>query len=257
MTLQRISVEDLHIEDESSFRHVELYGRLKAALRAIGSVFCHPEAATSIAGEDDARLLNLAFWRPGDVAEVLPDDVITADQLAHNAWHAVVRRGLGDEAASADGLLLGEAIASAFDLYMVGRLLGHAPESQLLATQVPAMADAAAAAGLGEAAFAALLERCSREPEASFEQLRQLLFDVSVALVACDGVDEAATVLEAHASHHFAPLLHHYELSTWVLFARCYGQPQGPRDAVRALDRELRAAGDPVALLSERWLGSP
>ena len=40
---------------------------------------------------------------------------------------------------SPEGFLLGESIASAFDMYLVGRLLGHSPDASFLETQVPAM----------------------------------------------------------------------------------------------------------------------
>lgn len=240
--MRTVAFEQLHIEDEPSFRHVAIYADLKAALKRSGAKF----------GIDDAaQVLNLAFWKPGDIAEVLHDDVIAADQVAHNAWHVVAGAALADAAASKEGLLLAEAIASAFDVYMVGRLLGHCPDSLFLTSQVPAMGEAAELAGLDDEGFATLLNAASEEPETSFEQLRQLLFDVSTALVASDSIDDAARIMKQHADHPFAPLLPHYELPTWVLFARAYGHDD--HGDVRAIDSALRSAADSVAWL-ERWL---
>src|SRR6202012_2696764 len=109
---------------------------------------------------DRVLFLNLTFWDPGEQGDVLASDVIPADVVTHVAWHHLARRALDKVGAgtSADALLLGEAIASAFDLHLVGRLLGHAPDAQFLETQVPAMAEVAEAAGLDEAGFEALLE---------------------------------------------------------------------------------------------------
>ena len=240
--MRTMSLLELHIEDEASFRHVAIYADLKAALRRHDAKFCV---------DDAAELLNLAFWRPAGVAEVLRDEVISADQVAHNAWHVVAAAALGDAAQSKEGLLLAESIASAFDIYMTGRLLGHSPDALFLTTQIPAMREAAELAGFEERQFTALLTAASDEPEKSFEQLRQLLFDVSTELVACDGIDDAARIMQQAAEHPFAPLLDHYELPTWVLFARAYGHDASAD--VRAIDRELRNADDSVAWL-ERWL---
>jgi hypothetical protein len=52
-----------------------------------------------------------------------------------------------------------------------------------------------------------------------------------------------------------APLLHHYELPTWVLYARAYGTSQGRSETVRAMDRALREAADPMAWLEKHWVG--
>ena len=71
------------------------------------------------------------------------------------------RRGPADAAPpppSAGALFLAESIASAFDLYLVGRLLPNAPECDFVTTQVPLMAECAGDAGLPEPAFSALLE---------------------------------------------------------------------------------------------------
>ena len=250
MGLSWVKLSDLTITDQRSLAHVAIYGELERWMRGRDLRFGVLEGART----DGALLLNLAFWRPGDVAEVLQDDVITADQVAHNAWHALAADALGDAARSAKGLLLAEAIASAFDIYLVGRLMGHAPESDFLASQVPAMADAALDAGLEEDAFEALLERATREPERCFEELRQLLYDASLALFACEGVEDAAVALAQVADHPWAALLHHYELSTWVLFARCYATGDG--QPAEAIDASLREAPDAMAWLEANWLAA-
>ncbi|MBM4356606.1 MAG: hypothetical protein FJ096_00695 [Deltaproteobacteria bacterium] len=249
------SLAELTLVDEGSFRHVGLYRELKRKMTACDLRFLVPTAASRLDRPDAVTLLNLAFWSPDDVAEVLVDEVLTADQLAHNAWHRLAHDALGDHARTADGMLFAESIASAFDVYLVGRLVGHAPDSEFLETQVPAMHDAAEAAGLDDAAFEGLVARMQAEPERSFEELRQLLFDTATALVPAVDIHQAAAILASATSHPMAALLHHYELPTWVLYARAYGSSTTPCDAVRALDHELREATDSLALLEARWLG--
>jgi hypothetical protein len=180
--------------------------------------------------------------------------------VAHVAWHHLASRALGGKRPKAgakpsvDALFLGEAIASAFDVYLVGRLLGHAPRSTFLETQVPAMAESAAAAGLSARGFEELLGRIARDPEGAFADLRALLTDASATLYRCRTGGEAQAALVSLEKHRFAPLLHRYELSNWILYARAYGTERGGARA-RAVDRALRKTRAPLAWLASAWLG--
>jgi hypothetical protein len=259
-----LSLDDLHIEDERSYRHVALYDTLKQALRRDGYRFRVPVSGgaggsprPTVASWDRVLFLNLTFWDPGEQGDVLAGEAIPADVVTHVAWHHLARRALERASAgrSAEALFLAEAIASAFDLYLVGRLLGHAPGADLLETQVPAMSEVTEAAGLSQADFEALLEGVAADPDRAFEDLRALLFDAAVALSACTGVDAAAEALDALDKRRFGSLLHHYELSNWILYARAHGT-SAPDPAVRAVDATLRAA--PIALewLEQAWVSS-
>ncbi len=252
--LRTLALTELTIEDEGSFRHVGIYRELKQALLTRGVQFLVPNEGGGVESYESVLLLNLAFWSPDDVAEVLLDERITADQLAHNAWHRLATSALGEHARTTEGLLLAECVASAFDVYFVGRLVGHAVESDFLETQVPRMREAAEAAGVDEDAFELLIERMVANPEQAFESLRQLLFDTTTALVQAPDLAAAAAILAGTAGHPMAALLHHYELPTWVLYARAYGTSPGRCEAVRAVDGELRAARDPIAWLETHWL---
>lgn len=261
-------VDQLTIDDESAFRHVGLYGDLKEVLRRAAYRF-RVLPATLSGRWDRALLLNLTFWGADAGGDVLVDRHLPADVVAHAAWHHLASRALGGEPGepqSPEALFLGEAIASAFDVYLVGRLLGHAPDSVFLETQVPAMADVAAAAGVSAADFAALLHGIADDPERAFAELRELLYDATRTLLTCDSAESALVALAALDRHRFAPLLHRYELSNWVLYARAYGRQQRTRKAgaalrrdpsarrAEAVDRALREA--PVALdwLTTQWV---
>lgn len=252
--LESKTLNQLTLHDEKSFRHVGLYDRLKEAMASRNMRFHVLENAKSLGGGDAVRLLNLAFWDPSAHAEVLDEPELEADQLMHNAWHVIAREACGEDHQSADALLLGEAIASAFDVYLIGRTLGHAPDSSFLESQIAAMSYASEAAGWTEKQFSGLLERMSREPEKAFEELRQLLFDVSSELVAAPDLHSAASVLASHRDHPMFPLLHHYELPTWVLYARSYATTCDHVEKVRAFDRAMREAEDAIAWLEENWL---
>jgi hypothetical protein len=245
----RVTIDALTIEDEQSFRHVALYADLKDVLRRDDYTF-RVQRGRKVRG-DRALLLNLTYFCASDGGDILAQPSLPADVVTHVAWHHLASKALGGSRA-VEALFLGEAIASAFDVYLIGRLLGHSPRSSFLATQVPAIAEAAKAAGLSKRGFEALLHRVARHPEQAFEELRSLLFDATLALYASRTPEEAAVALETFDRHRFSPVMHHYELSNWVLHARAYGDARADRKA-RAIDRALRREAKPLAWLTEAW----
>jgi hypothetical protein len=255
--LRSLTLDELTIDDEASFRGVALYERLKQILRAAEHRFKVAKTGEN-ASWDRALFLNLTFWSPFEEASVLMDDHVGPDVIAHTALHHVVGRELARVAAGSSpaGLLFAEAIASAFDLYLVGRLVTIAPDSEFVTSQVPIMAEAAEQAGLDEPGFARLLEGVAAGPERAFEDLRALLVDVGTTLGACTNADAAQDALERFAGHRFAPLLHHFQLSNWILYARAYARDAASAgdEAVRALDEALRESPDSLAWIEARWL---
>ena len=258
MQFRPATLDELTIDDRAPITGVAIYQRLETFLRGSGHRFLIPEAGRQ-ASWDRALFLNLTYWSVEAGADVLCDDHVPADVVAHVAWHELATRQLARAARtppSSAALFFAESIASAFDLYLVGRLLPRAAESDFLATQVPLMAECADNAGLPEVGFTALLEEVTRAPERAFEDLRALLFDAATALVACETAGRAQGVLEELAGHRFAPLLHHYQLSNWILYARAYGdRSSAPDEVVRALDRTLREAPVSLDWLDQNWVG--
>jgi hypothetical protein len=251
-SLARRTLGQLAIGDERSLRHVALYADLKEVLRRAKYAFRLLPAART----DRALLLNLTFWTADGGGDILVDRRIEADVVAHAAWHHLASRSLAQKPGtrpSVDAMFLGEAIASAFDVYLVGRLLGHAPRSTFLLTQVPAMAEAADAAGLPRRDFASLLESLAEDPDRAFGDLRTLLFDTSRSLFASRSADEAFAALECLDGHRFSALLHRYELSNWVLSARAFGSRRAD-DRVRRVDRALRGVRAPLDWLVRHWV---
>ncbi len=249
--LENRTLDTLVLDDEASFRHISLYGDLKEVLRRAGYAFhLLPAAARRW---DRALFLNLTFWQGG--SDVLIDEVLPADVVTHVAWHHLAAKAFAQEPPSTDALLLGEAIASAFDVYLIGRMLHHAPDSAFLESQMPALATAVQEAGMSEAQFAALLETVAADPDRAFEDLRELLFDATTGLLQCTDTESALALLTDLDRHRFGPLLHHYELSNWVLSARALpAAAMAPNARVREVDRALREA--PVALdwLEKAWV---
>lgn len=256
MALRTLTLDELTLRDEPAFRHIALYDTLKRLVRTDALRFRVPPQGSPHASWDRALFLNLTFWSAAEPSDVLVDDTLDADVVAHVAWHHAARRALCvDGAMSADAMFLGEAVASAFDLYLVGRTLGR-PTCDFLETQVPAMGEAASRAGMTDEDFAELLTSVADDPERAFEDLRSLLFDAATSLVRASSVDEAVAALDRLAGRRFAALLHHYELSNWILYARAYAASAvAPDERVRAVDRALRAAPVSLDWLERHWLG--
>ena len=253
--LPTVRLADLTIDDEASFSHVGLFADLRQVVEAADHRFIVLDGNVRRASWDRALFLNLTYWHAAEPTDVLVDEHLAADVVAHVAWHLLASRHLADGARlSPAALLLSEAIASAFDLYLVGRLLGHRPDAEMLETQVPAMAENAEAAGMSEADFEDMLRGVADDPERAFEDLRALLFDAATTLYGCADVTSAALALEGLEDRRFSEILHHYELSNWVLYARAHGGP--PEGETRARDLDTTLRGAPVALdwLEEHWV---
>jgi hypothetical protein len=257
MPLRTVSLDELTIDDEASFASLPLYPRLKAVLRQSGHRFYVPAAGTR-ASWDQALFLNLTYWNSQEGADVLCDEHLAADVVTHIAWHHLVGQRVTEAAGSsrsAAAMLFGESIASAFDLYMLGRLWREAPSAEFVTTQVPIITEAAQEAGMTDDDFATLMTDVSDDPDRAFEDLRELLFDAATALLACRDVPEAQAQLERFARHRFGALLHHYQLSNWILYSRAYATAAPAVDeVVRGFDASLRRAPVALAWLADHWL---
>ncbi|MDP9152118.1 MAG: hypothetical protein M3O36_19510 [Myxococcota bacterium] len=251
------TVDELALRDERALESVGVYHDLKSILRRDQYVFrVVPRQWSS--RWDRALFLNLTYWG-GAGGDVVLSPRVAADVLAHAAWHHLAALALAGPAPSAEALFLGESVASAFDVYLVGQLLRRGGRSAFLETQVPAMAESARAAGLGARGFKALLSGIADDPERAFGDLRRLLYDATRALFASDGAGDAMRELWKLDSQRFAPLLHHYELSNWVLYGRAYSRKRTGNATkqvarVRAVDAALRSETEPVTWLTSQWV---
>ena len=253
--LLRVRLSDLIVPDEAAYEDFPLWAKLKARLVEQEVEMYLADPASSNRHWADTALINHTVLLPRGATEILHDRNVPADALMHTAWHHAGVEAMGALSSSAEGLLLGESVASAFDAFVVGTLLRTESEHpSALDTQVPAMAEAAAAGGGSPEDFEALLHRMAEDPEGSFEELRELLFDVSMGLLRADGVDAADEVLSNVHGHVFAPILHHYDLSIWVLYARAFGKDLKAHASLRKIDVALREESHPLAWLESHWL---
>jgi hypothetical protein len=109
--LDAVRVQDLDVLDASSFEHVGVFRNLRRWLERSDHTFLVPRGQPISFAR--ALVLNLAFFDPAAPRDVLPERALPADVLAHVAWHGLAAEHLWPTVA---GRLLGEAIASAFDI---------------------------------------------------------------------------------------------------------------------------------------------
>src|SRR5882672_169115 len=91
--VRRRTLDELTIRDERSFRHIALYADLKEVLLRNKYPFRVLPAAESHRA-DRALLLNLTFWGADAGGDLLVDNSVEADVVAHAAWHHVAARAL-------------------------------------------------------------------------------------------------------------------------------------------------------------------
>lgn len=254
-TFSTVTLDALSIDDERAFEHMALYAPLARVVRESGLTFRVAPAGSPQATWARTLFLNLTFWHGDDASDVLSERRVPADVVAHIAWHHLAKGALAGASSSAEAMLLGESIASAFDLYMVGTLLAAQQECDFLASQMDAITAALEDAGYDERDAALRFERAAMDPAGAFESLRALLFDVSTALLEARSLDEATAVFDRFESHPDTPLLHHYELSNWILHCKAYADGDAiSAQIARDTHIALREAGSSIQWLDERWL---
>jgi hypothetical protein len=242
----RLTLDRLTILDERAFLRLPLYRALKSIVLRSNYAF----RVSRTPNWDRALLLNLTYWSAEAQGDVLPARRLHADVVTHVAWHHLAQRTLDDRSARA--MFLGESVASAFDVYLIGHLLQRGRRSSFLETQMAAFAQAAKNSGTSARSFEALVAFIASRPEAAFAELRALLMDATCALYESDDADVAANALARFDEERFACVLHHYELSTWVLHAKAH-QRGKTKSRTRTTDAALRS---PLAIdwLTHQWI---
>src|SRR5690348_852850 len=92
MPLRSASLDQVIVDDEEPFLRIPLYARLKDLLRRSGYHFRIPTGGGASASWDRVLFLNLTFWNGEEGGDVICDEHVPADVIAHAGWHQVVRQ---------------------------------------------------------------------------------------------------------------------------------------------------------------------
>lgn len=123
------------------------------------------------------------------------------------------------------------------------------------------MADTALDAGLSEEDFEELLQGLARDSDRAFTDSYSLLVDATAALFSADTAEAGHAALAALDQRPLASLLHRFELSNWVLYARAFGDASPDARARRRSIAPFREAPVSLDWLEREWvrhaLGEP
>lgn len=168
-------------------------------------------------GRGSARLLNLLQWNAHEALEYVDGDGPFADQVVHYALHMLLDRRYGSDHPQA--MLFAEAVASAADFYLLGKLISAGVDCDFVADSLDSFGSYYAQYG-DEDFLETLLQRCSFHPWRTMGEVARYLFDSVVPLITIEDPAKAGTFLLGLQDDPLYPLLHHYHITNWVLTLR-------------------------------------
>ena len=209
MKPEALALSDLAIDEADAFRRAGI-DLLDAALPLLKN---HRFIVTP--GKGLARLADLLNWRAGALCEHIDRRGVSADQVIHFAIHHVLDQNLEENHPGA--VLLAECLASASDLYLLGKLSQAGEETAFLSDTIESMCSYyemyAAEPDHLEQFFAAFLEN----PFETMVETACFLFHFGAAFLKSEPDLAVLTRFSENARY---PLVHHYNLTNWILTIR-------------------------------------
>lgn len=240
----------------SRLSHIKIYDKafyeniqsdiLNFASKVVSSANIH----ATVLGQQPglARLMNLATWRSDGAHEYLDQDAIAGDVVIHVACHQAVHQRFGSDETRYQ--LLGEAIASASDFYLVGLFANAGVEFAFLEETLESFSFYFESYG-EISQLESILELAMANPNQLMADLARYLFEFTACFLSKEPL---VTQISQMAAHAFYPLVHHYHVTNWVLNLR--NQAIGQTLVIE--DRVWETLGGENGLpsllnLSQRW----
>lgn len=162
-----------------------------------------------------ARLVNLLHWDASENLEYLDGEGVLADQIIHFAVHHVMNRF--NQCNTAKGMLFAECMASAADVYLVGKLSQAGEETDFLQDTLESFSTYYEMYAVDETHLELMLSTILEQPFKAMMDLANYLFQFGSALLGAQPDLEKLIQLQEHFSY---PLVHHYNISNWILTIR-------------------------------------
>jgi len=172
-----------------------------------------------------ARLLNLVHWDVATHLEYLDERAVYADQLCHFAAHQLIDALLGSRDPYA--LLFAEAFASALDFYLLGKLIQAGEETGFLIETIESFTTYYELYD-SEDQLELVLTRTGEAPFTLMAEVADYLFQCAILLMSKADPGEIMQALGWLAEGPLYPLVHHYNVSNWVLAIRVRCPAPGP-----------------------------
>lgn len=203
-------IEELPVLERDAFLEagIDLLTYCERVLRAkkVGAVVL--DSAPGV-----ARIINLLSWSVNDRREYLDQPEVFADQVIHFAAHQVVAEVWGAETPAS--MLFAEAVASACDLYCLGKLSAAGVETEFMADTLASFADYYEQYAAEEEDYESVLERLLEGPHEAMAELAEFLYDTGAQLCRAKDEAEMAEVLIPLADEIWYPMLFHYQVVHW------------------------------------------
>jgi len=228
--MKRVSIAEITLEDRAEYAAAGLDGLVAAAVKLLAAAGV--ELGLMPAGKGSARLANLLAWRVEDGLELIDDLVCPCDQVIHMAAHQWMDSELGHD--DPHGVLTAEAVASAVDFWLLGRLADAGREPDFIAETLESFTFYFERYGGGDRALEALLETVLAEPWTATSRLVRYLSETGSRLLYPTGPERLITDVGDLVGDDLYPLLHHYNMGQWIAAMRArFPEPRAPRDRVR------------------------
>ena len=209
MNTNIVTLEEMAVVEEDAFRRagLDLLGHSRRMLKDL-RIARVPE------GRGIARLVNLLQWDVGEHMEYLDGEVVAADQVVHFAMHHIWDQKLGSDHPLK--MLFAECMASASDIYLVGKLSHAGEETDFLADTLESFGSYFEMYS-SEEELEELVIQVVEEPFETMIEAARYLFELGSCLLE-QVIDMDKLIL--FQDHLFYPLAHHYNISNWVLTIR-------------------------------------
>lgn len=209
MKTTRCKLSDLDILEEAAFDRAGLT-LLEPCLELLSDldVVCFPK------GRGLGRLVNLLQWQVDQQLEYLDGDAVAADQVVHFALHHLWHRRIGSD--HPFDLLFAECMASASDLYLLGKLSNGGEETDFLVDTLDSFGSYYEIYS-SESRLEKLVARILENPYQTMSAAVDYLFRLGVALLSPQINLEALARFQDDLLY---PLAHHYNISNWILTIR-------------------------------------
>ncbi len=208
------SIDRLQIAEAGRFGRagVTLLEKAVALLRAEGTLFL------PLGNNGLSRLMNLLYWRAEAKREYVDGESVYADQVVHFALHQLVATRVSANHPRVD--LFAECLASAADVYLMGKLIQAGIESEFMQETLTSFGAYYEMYAQDERHFQRLLEQTGETPFTSMLELIDYLERFCLVLLKPGEADAAQAELLPMTAHFFYPLVHHYHVANWVLTLR-------------------------------------
>ena len=209
-----LTIEALEVFEEDRFRRagIELYDLAFGFLRRTGVQFrILPQ------GMGLSRVVNHLIWQADHHLEFLDGKIIHPDQVIHVATHCLLDR-LWPEAGP-ERLLLAETLASATDLYLLGKLMRAGEEATFLEDTLGSFDYYFELYGSTSPPLEELLQTIHDAPFRAMMDLSDYLFRFCLPFLR-GTIDEQTLTRSVEKNQPFYPLIHHYHVTNWILNLR-------------------------------------